>query len=508
MYDYSSRPNAMEIDPNNPIAIRSYSALWPTWISPEEMYDNQIKQNPNFRVCDILDFPSMESLAASLWKSKNPILEKQIAQDDIKWSIEKLLSLSWWIPSRVHWKISYNGKALDDSDFILALKDSISNNSDLWHEFRENLLDNLKPSKKFDSSIIHSIYMSLEAVEKAWMLWTNWIIDKSSSITLWHGFAWLQNVENYWMMNWVFLWSKTAMWTKHLTWSLPNMPSSIVANFLRSKWGAPDVNTACAASWYAIETAIKKILLCVSDTVVTGWCDSMWKSLYALTAFWRMWALSRAYENNPNLSSRPFSKALEWATKWFTLWEWGWAFVLQPRDICIADWVKHSAEIVGIWTSNCNPLHQKWSGLSTWTVEWQALSMETALDSAWITAEEFVKEWGVVFAHWTATDLWDRVESKSIHSVFWDGVWVVAPKSITWHPLGWSAAQSISLAISSMKNSEIPWTFNYSSENAMEDLPDINIFWENKKGPVKYILVNAFWFWWHNVSILLKNPNA
>ena len=508
MANYPSWPQAFPIDSNNPIAIRSHTSIWPTWVSPEEMYKNQIEWKPNFRVANPLDFPIMWNIEDALKKGKpHPILQSWLSEEDSKLRVEELIALAWWLPSQIHWKISHNWELLDDRGFIDMIKESIES-SDIWDDFKSNLISNLKPGKKFDPSIIHSIYMGLVAVEKAWLLWKNWIIDKSSSVILWHGFAWLRNVENDWVTGWIIMGNKRSMWPNHLTWTLPNMPSPIVANFLGTKWWAPDINTACAAAWYAIETSIKKLLLWESHTVVTWWSDSVWDSLYAMASFWRMWALSRWYENDPQLSSRPFSNPIDWATKWFTLGEWWGIFVLQNRDILLSDWINNSADIVGIWTSNCNPLHKAWAALSSWTIEWQALSMQNALNSAWITAEEFVKEDWVIFAHWTATDAWDKAESGSVHLVFWNWVQVTAPKSITWHPLGWAAAQGMSLAISSMENEEVPGTLHYNANNAMEWLPDIDILSENKKWPVKYIIVNAFWFWGHNVSILLRNPNV
>jgi 3-oxoacyl-(acyl-carrier-protein) synthase len=131
--------------------------------------------------------------------------------------------------------------------------------------------------------------------------------------------------------------------------------------------------------------------------------------------------------------------------------------------------------------------------------------MNKALISAWITAEQFKEEW-VIFAHWTWTQMWDTIESQSIHNVFWDWVTVTWVKWVLWHALWWSLGQSVAIWLSTFKNNIIPWTLNYSSDNRMEWIPDLDIVESNRNKEVKYIMINAFWFGWHNVSMIIENP--
>ena len=217
-----------------------------------------------------------------------------------------------------------------------------------------------------------------------------------------------------------------------------------------------------------------------------------------------MWALSRWYGEKPSLASRPFSWALdEETTKWFVLWDWWWIFVLETLENAQSRWVKPLGKILWIWESNCIPISEHLP-LSSGTIEWQIRSMKNALDSAWISPEEFKEKWWVVFAHWTATEAWDLTEARSIHKLFWDWIKVIATKGVTWHALGWSSGQSLALAIKSMQEWIIPWTANYSDETRMEGLPDwIKIIWENTEAEVSLALINAFWFWWHDKSLLV-----
>lgn len=307
-----------------------------------------------------------------------------------------------------------------------------------------------------------------------------------------------------------FVWAETQkkwimMWFKYLLATLPNMPAPIVANMLWTNGEATLHDEACAAAWYAYKHAIMQILIWETNIAIAWWCDNVSDSFHALKAFWCMWALAKWYEKMPEQALRPFAKALEECSKWFVLWDGGWISTLERKSIANARWILPQAEIAWIWTSTCNPLHVKKASLSSWTVEWQSISMNKALISAWITAEQFKEEW-VIFAHWTWTQMWDTIESQSIHNVFWDWVTVTWVKWVLWHALWWSLGQSVAIWLSTFKNNIIPWTLNYSSDNRMEWIPDLDIVESNRNKEVKYIMINAFWFGWHNVSMIIENP--
>ena len=95
-----------------------------------------------------------------------------------------------------------------------------------------------------------------------------------------------------------------------------------------------------------------------------------------------------------------------------------------------------------------------------------------------------------------------------LNNVFWEKVCVTWVKWVLWHALWGSWAQSVSIAVSSMINNIIPGTHNYNWDNRMEWIADLNILSENKQWQVKYILINSFWFGWHNVCLLLEKHSV
>lgn len=492
---------------DNPIIITAHWVTATTWVTMDEVFKNQLAWNPATRKVWISDFSSLKYLQEVLkWDKNHPTLKIWMSEQETIKAVEELLDLSWWLPVQINWAVSHNWELLTEKWLIELIKWVLEWTSD---QYRDKIaIESWKWG--FDPSIINSIYASLVATKEAWLLWEQWLIDKSISVHLWSWYAWLHKVEFDWMTKGTLVWAENPkrwnmMWLKYLLAALPNMPAPIVANMLWTNGESTLDNEACASAWYAYKRAVMQILTWQTDIAIAWWCDNISDSFHALKAFWGMWALAKWYENMPWEALRPFNKALQDCSKWFVLWDWGWISTVERNSVAKARWATSQAEITWIWASTCSPLHIKWASLSSGTVEWQSISMNKALESAWISVEEFKEEW-VIFAHWTWTQMWDSIESQSIHNVFWDWVQVTWVKWVLWHALWWSFWQSVSIWLSTFKSWIIPWTLNYSNDTKMDWIPDLDIIETNRKKEVKYILINAFWFGWHNVSMIIKNP--
>lgn len=488
------------------IAITSMAPIAPTGTTIDEIWQNQINWTPNFKEVNVTSFTFSKMIQEALTNEKeHPILKHWLNKEVAEKGLQDFLSNKKYLPVQIRWVVSEWWTNVNDAIFLQKIENEIQK-TPFDEQYSKLIFWKIKKGW-FDPSILQSIYMSLISLNKAKLLWKNWIIDKSIITSFWHWFAWIRNTEARWWVNGLLLWDRVAMWPTFLVGTLPNMPAPIVSNIIWANWSADSHYNACAAASYAIAWAVDQIILGRTSIAITWWNDSTWDSLFNLKAFGWMWALAKWYEEDPNIASRPFSKSIDWnpRRKWFVLWDWWCIFTLEELKEAKKRWADVLWEISGIGLSTCNPIHQGLA-LSSWTVEWQSLAMQQALDNAWITAEEFKNEWWVIFAHGTATGPGDLTESKSIYNTFWDWVQVTAIKGVLGHALGWSSAQSIAIALKSMKESIIPWTLHYNDQDKMEWIPDwVDIIWENRKQSIKYALINAFWFWWHNSSILIKN---
>lgn len=490
---------------NTRIAITSMSSIAPTWITIDEIWKNQINWNPAFIKIDELSYTFSKLLKDVLTSDKEySLLKSWLTEKEAITTIRKLMNKKGYLPVKIKWEISKWWNILKDKDIIQEIMEEINKTP-----FNPKLIykiSSLLNKGKFDTSILQSIYMSIVSLNNANLLWENWVSTGKIGINFGSWFAGSRNIEWRWIFAWMVSWNKTTTWPRFLVASLPNMPAPVVANILWIKGQTTSDYSACASSLFAISWAIDQILLDRVEVALAGGCDSSWDSFFNLLAFGRMGALARWYEENPELASYPFLDSVnpKWY-KWFVLWDWGWIFTFENLEKAKDRGADLLWEVLGIGLSNCNPIRENLP-LSSGTIEWQSLAMQQSLDIAWINAKEFKNKWWVIFAHGTGTEVGDKTEAKAIYNIFGAWVDVTAVKSVIWHSLGWSGAQSLAIALKSFEEKTIPWTLHYSDERKMSTIPKwVNIIWKNTKRDLKLILINAFWFWWHNASLLIKN---
>lgn len=254
------------------------------------------------------------------------------------------------------------------------------------------------------------------------------------------------------------------------------------------------VSTGCTSSTDAMFYAAQHVALGRQDVMLTGGVDSP-LALGILLGFNLMTVLTRAWNDEPQRASRPFSKD----RSGIVIGEGAWVFVLENLEMAEERGAKIYAEIAG-YGSTCDAYHRV--RLEENGVE-PARAMQLAMRDAGIAPETV----DYVNLHGTSTQLNDRIETQAIKLAFERHAYKMpmsATKSQIGHPQGASGAAGIGAALMAMNTGVIAPTINLDQPDPDCDLDYVPNAAREKE--VRTALCNCIGFGSKNSALVLRKP--
>jgi len=252
------------------------------------------------------------------------------------------------------------------------------------------------------------------------------------------------------------------------------------------------VSTGCTSSTDAIFYAAEHISRGRQDVMITGGVDAP-IAPGILAGFDLMTVLTRAWNDEPQRASRPFSKD----RSGIVVGEGSWVFVLESEQSARSRNADIYAEIAG-YGATCDAYHRVRLDESG---EEPARAMTIAMDDAGISAEQI----DYVNLHGTSTQLNDRIETVAVKKALGEQAQKIpmsATKSQVGHPQGASGAAGIGSALLAMKHGIIAPTINL---DVVDPSCDLN-YVPNVAGraEVNVALCNCIGFGSKNSALILK----
>ncbi|MDD2403102.1 MAG: beta-ketoacyl-[acyl-carrier-protein] synthase family protein [Victivallaceae bacterium] len=277
-----------------------------------------------------------------------------------------------------------------------------------------------------------------------------------------------------------------------LTFIVPRVMASSAVSNLSLIFGfsgeSYDISSACSSSAHAILQGTRLIRSGEYDMVVCGGAEEVnW--VHAL-GFMAMRALSRKYNDNPAIASRPFDVDRDG----FVIAEGAGWMVLESEASVKRRNVRPICEITGYGAnSNCTDMVQP-DAVAT------AAVMRTALDFAGLRAQDIQ----YINTHGTATGIGDPVEMDAMKEVFGGGPAINSTKSMTGHMIG--ATGAVEAIYSSMmieKNFICP-SINLDNPEPAFDWADLVRSCRNDV-KITHALSNSFAFGGTNVCLVFSS---
>ena len=271
---------------------------------------------------------------------------------------------------------------------------------------------------------------------------------------------------------------------------LPNMAAANVSRLFGAKGYNSTVTTACAASAQAIGEASEVIRRGVADVMVTGGVEAGISQL-GLAGFAVMRALSTAWNETPELASRPFDADRDG----FVPAEGAGILVVESLEHALSRGVPILAEVGGFGCSS-DAFHQfqpDEDGAGA------ARAISFALQDAGIGPEQV----DYINAHGTSTPLNDASETLAIKSVFGDHAYQVpvsSTKSMIGHALGGAGGMESVACVETIRTGIIHPTINLTNPDPACDLDYVPHV--ARQAPVRTVLTNSFGFGGQNACLV------
>jgi 3-oxoacyl-[acyl-carrier-protein] synthase II len=278
---------------------------------------------------------------------------------------------------------------------------------------------------------------------------------------------------------------------------VPKLICDIAAGHISIKYGFRGPNyatvSACASSTHALIDAFNLIRMHKANVIIAGGSEAAINEP-GVGGFNSMQALST---NNDNYltASRPFDATRDG----FVMGEGGGCVILEEYEHARARGAKIYAEMIGGGMSadayHITAPHPEGAGA--------ILVMRNALEDAGLKPTDL----DYVNVHGTSTPLGDISESKAIKAVFGEHAYklnISATKSMTGHLLGAAGAAEAIVCILAIKNSLIPPTINFTTEDPEIDYKLNFTFNKAQKRDINIALSNTFGFGGHNSSVIFK----
>lgn len=253
--------------------------------------------------------------------------------------------------------------------------------------------------------------------------------------------------------------------------------------------------SACATGAHAIGEASEIIRRGQADVMIAGGSEAGIVEI-GVAGFANMRALSTR-NDEPERASRPFDAERDG----FIMAEGAGIVILEELEHARRRNGQIRAEVVGYGlTADASHITDPAPG-----GEGAARAMRQALERADMRPEEI----GYLNAHGTSTPVGDRAETAAIKTVFGDHAYalpVSSTKSMTGHLLGAAGGLEAVLCVLAMRDGFIPPTINYEYPDPECDLDYVPN--TGREAPLDAVMSNSFGFGGHNVSLILRAPEA
>jgi 3-oxoacyl-[acyl-carrier-protein] synthase II len=278
---------------------------------------------------------------------------------------------------------------------------------------------------------------------------------------------------------------------------IPRMISDIAGGHISIKhnFRGPNFTTvsACASSTNAIGDALMYIRLGKADIIVAGGSEAAINEP-GVAGFNAMHALSTRNEEFAS-ASRPFDGTRDG----FVMGDGGGALVLEEYEHAKKRGAHIYCELAG-------------SGLSADAYHLTAphpdgIGAIKVMQNTLADAEMRPEEVDYLNMHGTSTPLNDLAESNAVKVVFGEHAYKMnlsSTKSMTGHLLGATGAVEAIACVLSIRDSIIPPTINFTTEDPNIDYKLNFTFNKAQKREVKAALSNTFGFGGHNASVLFR----
>lgn len=268
------------------------------------------------------------------------------------------------------------------------------------------------------------------------------------------------------------------------------LASAVAARALGVSGPAVTVDTACAASSFAVGEAFRAIQRGRARVMVAGGGAAL-VSPIGILAFSVLGALSR--NPDPAAASRPFDRLRDG----FVMGEGAGAVVLEERDHAVARGARIYGEVVGYGSTLSG---QSLTDPSTDGIcEGEAIRL--ALADARLPREAI----GYIAAHGTSTPKNDAVETAAIRRVFADHaarIAVSSNKGQLGHTISAAGVCNIICAAKAIASGWVPPTAAYRSPDPACDLDYVpNV---GRRASVEAALANAFAFGGQNAVLAIR----
>jgi len=276
--------------------------------------------------------------------------------------------------------------------------------------------------------------------------------------------------------------------------SLPNMPCHYVSKAMGALGPFITPSVACATGVQAVGEARDLIQLGKCDVAIAGAIDAVMFD-YILAGFSATRALTRDFNDTPDVASRPFDKN----RSGFVLGEGGAVFVIESLEHALARDAEIYAEILG-YASSSDAYHVAAPNPDGAGAQ---RAMQWALDDAKVNSQDIQ----YINAHGTSTQANDRIETLAIKHIFGEyayNVPVSSTKSMIGHAMAGCGALELSVCIMTLKDKVIHPTVNYETPdpdcdldyvpNIARDAPDVNL-----------VMSNSFGLGGQNASIVIQS---
>ncbi len=276
---------------------------------------------------------------------------------------------------------------------------------------------------------------------------------------------------------------------------IPMLISDIAPGQIAIRWGLKGPNygtvSACATSSHSLSDALMNMQRGDADMMLVGGSEAVICPM-GVGGFNSMKALSTR-NDSPETASRPFDKDRDG----FVMGEASGVLVLETLEHAMNRGAKIYAEFVGIGlTDDAFHITQPSPG-----GEGAVRSMSLCIKDAGLTPNDI----DYINAHGTSTLFNDRNETQAIKTVFGEHAYkmsVSSTKSMTGHLLGAAGAVEAIATVLSIKESMIPPTINYFTQDPECDLnytPN-----KSRKLEIHAAISNTFGFGGHNASLCFK----
>lgn len=246
---------------------------------------------------------------------------------------------------------------------------------------------------------------------------------------------------------------------------------------------------ACVSGSVAVGTGFELVRAGVQSRMLCGGAEEA--HFVPASVFDMMFATSRAFNDRPSESPRPFDVDRDG----LVLGEGAGTLVLEDLDEARARGARVHAEVLG-YGSTCDGAHITAPG---------AAGMQRAMELALRDAGLDPRDIDYVNAHATATEVGDLAEAEATHAVFGEGVPISSTKGHTGHTLGACGAIELAFCIAMIRDGFIAPTRNLLRVDP-RCAPLDHVMTGARSKRLKHVMSNNFAFGGMNTSIVLGAP--